>query len=94
MNQEKDLLPVGSIVKLFDGTKRLMIMGRLHRNLENNQIYAYAGCFYPEGYQGGNTYYLFDHSQIECIFFLGLQDEEEFHYRQLLIEQLKQIQNM
>lgn len=93
MNQKlkEDLLPIGSIVKLFQGNKYLMVMGRFHRNLEDGKIFDYAGCLYPEGYQGGNSYYLFQHQQIEQIIFGGLQNEEELAYRQLMFSQLEQL---
>lgn len=88
---KEELLPIGSIVKLSMGTKYLMVMGRFHRNLEDGQIFDYAGCLYPEGYQGGNSYYLFQHQQIEEIVFVGLQNAEELAYRQLMFSRLEQM---
>ena len=46
----KDLLPIGSVVTLKEGTKKLMIMGRLQQNMKTKKIYDYAGCLWPEGY--------------------------------------------
>lgn len=40
----KDLLPIGSVVTLKEGTKKLMIMGRLQQNMKTKKIYDYAGC--------------------------------------------------
>ena len=37
----KDLLPIGSVVTLKEGTKKLMIMGRLQQNMKTkNQLKA------------------------------------------------------
>lgn len=40
----KDLLPIGSVVTLKEGTKRLMIIGRLQQNVRTKKVYDYAGC--------------------------------------------------
>ena len=40
----KDLLPIGSVVTLKEGTKKLMIMGRLQQNMKTKKLYDYAGC--------------------------------------------------
>lgn len=94
---EKDLmdqlLPIGSIITLKEGNRHLMIMGRFHRNLENGKIYHYATCLYPDGYQGGNTYYLCNHEHIEQVLFKGFQDEEELQYRQLISNKLKELES-
>lgn len=45
----KDLLPIGSVVTLKEGTKKLMIIGRLQQNVNTQKIYDYAGCLWPEG---------------------------------------------
>ena len=44
----KDLLPIGSVVLLKGGEKRLMICGRVVCREDGEQIYDYAGCYYPE----------------------------------------------
>lgn len=33
----KDLLPIGSVVTLKEGTKKLMIMGRLQQNMKSKR---------------------------------------------------------
>lgn len=38
----KDLLPIGSVVTLKEGTKRLMIIGRLQQNVRTKKVYDYA----------------------------------------------------
>ena len=45
----KDLLPLGSVVLLKGGSKRLMIIGRIQSRAGSNEIYDYSGCFSPRG---------------------------------------------
>ncbi|MBY7024149.1 MULTISPECIES: DUF4176 domain-containing protein [Clostridium] len=78
----KTLLPIGSIVLLKDSNKKLMIIGRLQRELESkskNQ-WDYSACLYPEGNLRPESSLLFNHEQIERVYFIGFQDEEELEY--------------
>ena len=78
------LLPIGSIVLLKESSKRLMIYGRLQREVDGERIWDYIACFYPEGNINPDHSFLFDHSQIENIYFLGFQDEEEMKFQQYM----------
>lgn len=71
-------LPIGTVVLLKGGKKRAMITGFCSVAQENQEkIYDYSGCVYPEGYLSSNQVCLFDHDQIDKIFFLGFEDDEE-----------------
>ena len=74
------LLPVGTVVLLKESTKKIMIIGVLQKqiNIDEEKIWDYAACFYPEGYMGGDKLFLFNHDQIEKVFAVGYQDEEQF----------------
>ena len=73
----KDLLPVGSVVLLKGGIKKLVIMGIKQANAEEPDVeYDYAGVMYPEGYLGNDTLYLFNHSDINDIIFTGYTNPE------------------
>lgn len=73
----KDLLPVGSVVLLKGGVKKLVIMGIKQANAEEPDTeYDYAGVMYPEGYLGNDTLYLFNHSDINDIIFTGYTNPE------------------
>lgn len=43
----QELLPIGSVVVLKEGTKKLMIIGRLQANPKTKNLYDYAGCPWP-----------------------------------------------
>lgn len=72
----KDLLPIGSIVLLKGGVKRIMVFGIKQTNDENNQEYDYIGVLYPEGNLGGDYQYLFNQEDIEEVIFKGFEDDE------------------
>ncbi|MEX2785697.1 DUF4176 domain-containing protein [Streptococcus sp. H49] len=52
----KELLPLGSLVYLKEGTVKLMIIGRgIELNEEAGNVYTdYAGVVYPEGFNPEN----------------------------------------
>lgn len=79
-----NLLPIGSIVLLKDGQKKVMIYGRKQIQTGTNIIWDYISCLYPEGNIDEEHCYLFNHEDIEKIIFLGYQDEEEFDFQQVL----------
>lgn len=84
--QEESFMPIGSVVLLKEAQKRLMIVGRLQRGLDNNEIYDYAGCLWPEGVISSERFYLFNHQDIDTVYFIGFQDPEEFEFRPILSE--------
>ena len=84
------LLPIGTVVLLKNSEKRLMIVGVCQKEVgEKETIWDYAGCLYPEGYLGADKVYLFNNEQIERIFALGYQDEEQFAFKQK-IDQIRE----
>lgn len=89
----KELLPLGSVVTLKEGTKRLMIAGRVQQNIKSGMIYDYVGCLWPEGYIDKEHCYLFNHEDIDCLYYIGLQDVEEFNFRFELDEAYTEYKN-
>jgi hypothetical protein len=84
------LLPIGTVVLLKEGNKRLMIIGVVQKQAdEEGKIWDYAGCLYPEGYISAEQTYLFNGDQIDRIFALGFQDEEQFAFKPKAEEALK-----
>lgn len=75
----RELLPIGSIVLLKDGQKRLMIAGVKQSELTDDGIgkeYDYMGVLYPEGHVGEQFQYLFNHEDIQKVIFRGYEDGE------------------
>lgn len=72
-----ELLPIGSIVLLKDGEKKLMINGIKQTDASGDgQEYDYLGVLYPEGHIGEQFQYLFNHDDINEIIFRGYEDDE------------------
>ncbi|KGG79581.1 hypothetical protein Y919_11200 [Caloranaerobacter azorensis H53214] len=75
------LLPIGTIVLLKGFEKKIMIFGRKINRIQENKIYDYLGCFYPEGYIGDNYNIFFMHNSIDKIYFKGYEDSKEKIFR-------------
>ena len=78
------LLPIGSVVLLKDSSKRVMIVGVLQKQIKEGDevVWDYSACLYPEGYMGPDKTFLFDHEQIEKVYAIGYQDEEQFAFKE------------
>ena len=82
---KKELLPIGSVVLLKDAKKRIMITGFYVKENENSdKIYDYVGVLYPEGVVQSNKNLVFNHSQIDKIYFRGFNDLEEQQFKDKL----------
>lgn len=80
-------LPIGSIVKLKNGQKEVMVTSYCifptGKEIKNGQeveperkMYEYGGCIYPEGIIESNTSLAWNHSDIEEIIFEGYENED------------------
>lgn len=88
-NYEK-FLPIGSVVLLKNGKKRLMITGFCVSPEEDKEkVYDYSGCLYPEGIITTDQTGLFNHDQIEKIFAIGYSDNEEKDFKKKLNDLLE-----
>lgn len=72
----EELLPIGSVVMLFEAQHALMIFGVKQTNKDDGIEYDYIGVPYPEGNMGNESYVLFNHEHIDKIFFEGYKDEK------------------
>ena len=82
----KDLLPVGSVVLLKGGEKRVMICGRIQTRAGSTDIYDYSACLYPEGIVDPKSMFFFNRDSIDRVYFIGMQDSEELNYANKLNE--------
>lgn len=71
-----ELLPIGSVVLLRGGQKRLMIYGIKQTDLTSGIEYDYVSVVYPEGNLGDEGHFFFNGEDIEKVFFVGLNDAE------------------
>ena len=77
----KDYLPLGSVVLLKEGKKKLMIYGRKQIHAQTKEIYDYVGCLFPEGNISKKFTFLFNREDIGQVFFQGYVDQEEQAFR-------------
>ncbi|MBQ7203371.1 MAG: DUF4176 domain-containing protein [Eubacterium sp.] len=82
-----ELLPIGSVVILKNAYKKLMIYGVGQTDMSSDTNYDYIGVMYPEGNMGEGSQFLFNHSDIDQVFFTGYEDEE----RDEFVQKLQQI---
>ena len=87
----EELVPLGTVVTLKDGDKRLMVVGRLQKAKEQETVYDYAACLWPEGLIDSQHFYLFNHKDIKNFYYIGLQDTMEFNFRYELERQYKEM---
>lgn len=82
------LLPIGSVVLLKGGQKRVMICGRIQTDVATGITYDYSACLYPEGMISSKEMLLFNNEDIKKLFFVGFQDEEEMTFKKIIEEQI------
>ncbi|EJQ13178.1 DUF4176 domain-containing protein [Bacillus cereus] len=83
------LFPIGSIVILKEGTKKLMIFGR-KQQVETDEVrkFDYMGCPYPEGYMNPDFTYLFNHDDIQAVVSTGYEDQEERTFQENVLSKI------
>ncbi|WP_294953166.1 DUF4176 domain-containing protein [uncultured Eubacterium sp.] len=88
----KDLLPIGSVVLLNGGDKRVMICGRIQAKEGDDTIYDYSACYYPEGIVDPTSMFFFNRDAIDTVYFLGFQDKEELEFRTTVLDNLGELE--
>ncbi len=88
----RELLPIGSVVKIKDTEKAMMICGFCPSSpARPGYVYDYSGFPYPEGYVDTMKIYEFDNEQIDKILAIGYQDRETFLYMNALQDKIEEI---
>lgn len=83
---EKKYLPIGTVILLKEGKKKLMVIGFAAATENAGEVYDYVGCLYPEGVISSEETLAFNHDQIESIYRMGEIDEEVKVFHQKLDE--------
>jgi hypothetical protein len=88
----REVLPLGTIVKLKHGPEKLMIICRLplFNNMGTIGYFDYSACLYPAG-QASQQSYFFNREDIEEVCFEGFRDEEEEKYCEVWKKALENI---
>lgn len=91
MKQTERFLPIGTVVTLKNGSKKVMIYtygiyptGKVYSKGKEvprkKEMYEYGGCLYPEGMVDPSLVCAFNHSDIKEINHLGLFTNEHVEY--------------
>ena len=92
MNQELNLLPLGTVVLLKNGKKKVMITGYYCMGQESEgKVFDYSGCMYPEGVINSEKTLMFNHENIDKVFYVGYTDSESEEFSEHLKEIRKAI---
>ncbi|MEI3508196.1 MAG: DUF4176 domain-containing protein [Bacilli bacterium] len=86
-------LPIGTVVTLNGGTKRVMVIGYCPI-AEDKKMFDYSACTYPEGIISSDKTLAFNHEQISQIHFIGLEDSEQAEFNNKIKEMLKSLNDL
>lgn len=94
MNEKhiRELLPIGSVILLHNTQKALMIFGVCQTVNETGTLYDYIGVIWPEGNIGPESQFLFNHADIEKVFFRGLDGIQRDEFLDLLVDHYKELE--
>ncbi len=88
----RELLPIGTVVKIKEAEKLMMICGFCPTGPSKpGYVYDYSGFPYPEGYMDTLKIYQFDNGQIDKVVAIGYQDREMFEYMNALNQKVGEI---
>ncbi len=73
--------PIGTVLFLKDFYKPVMIIGFFSTKLEDENIYDYVACVYPEGLNELSTLFYFNEEDIKMVAYSGYISEEEKNFK-------------
>ena len=74
---KNNLFVVGTVVLLKNGEKRVMITGYFPIVDGERKVYDYCGCLFPEGNISSELNILFNHEDIDKVYYEGPKSDEE-----------------
>ena len=87
---KKNYLPIGTVVLLKNAKKRIMITGFYVKPDKNKDVvYDYTGCLYPEGVISSDKNLVFNHEDIDKVYYVGFADIEEQEFKTKLYEAIE-----
>lgn len=88
-------LPVGTVIKLKEAEKRVVIIGIMQQANINDKVelFDYVGVPYPEGFFGTESTILFQEEDIEIVQSLGFSDIERQQLISNIAELMEQLKN-
>ncbi|MEY8755729.1 DUF4176 domain-containing protein [Peribacillus frigoritolerans] len=90
-NSELKLLPIGTVIKLKDVKKWVMIYGRNQIQTKTKSIYDYLAVPYPEGNLSEEFNIFFNSQMIEEVIYLGLESPQENTMKEKVEKDIKNL---
>lgn len=90
----KEYIPIGSVVSLYDASQKILIVGYLQKNNQDDKLWDYVGVLYPNGYLTPSRMVLFDREQIEKKYYMGCQNVEQFQFQEQLSKQGSEVEEI
>ena len=102
MEENKRFLPIGTVVLLKNGKRKLMITSYCimpngdvydkNGKVENvPKMFEYGACFYPEGMVTSDQLFAFNHDQIDKVCFKGYETEDSKELSTVLNKGLEEL---
>ena len=91
MNNFAKYLPIGTVCMLKKGSKKVMITGFCTTTKKDDTVYDYNACLFPEGILTTDKTIVFNHDQIDKVFYMGYMDDEARNFHKglnVLIEKI------
>ena len=86
-------LPIGTVVTLKDATKKVMITGYFPMS-DDNKMFDYNACTYPEGVLTTDKTLAFNHEQIGEVNYMGFNDDEYKTFDKSLKEMVTNLESL
>ena len=83
------ILPIGTVIMLKGGNHRLMVTGYAQKLQNDDALYDYVSCLWPEGYSGPDKSYVFNGDAVEMIYFIGYQTDGQQVFASEIDEAMK-----
>ena len=84
MIDKNDWLPVGSIVRLKDAERDIMVAGYMLKDGMSDRYWDYVGYPFPEGKRNPDVDYFFNKDMIEEIKLIGYLDGDAMGFMEAL----------
>ncbi len=86
---KEKFLPIGSVVQLKEANKKIMITSYLVFGTGENsnpKIFDYGACHFPEGIIESDHTIAFNHDEIDKVYFVGCQDDDQKQLNTILVQ--------
>lgn len=77
-------LPVGSVVHIEGDEGLIAVTGYMQQDAGSGRLWDYVGVPYPMGWQGPGKDVMFDRESVDCLYYVGMQDEDSVRMLDML----------